>query len=214
MISKRIKEIASFLEDAKSFVDIGCDHAYLAIYAIKNLGILENLSTDISPNALEYAKNNVAKYHLEDKIKLSLGDGLDVIDKEYDSLVISGMGGILMRDILARNLDKLSNFKYLIFSPNTDAYILRKFLADNNYEIIDEKFIHDYKYYPIIKAKISSSKISYSELELKYGPIVLKNRPIDFIDYINKEYAYFTKIEADDDKIKENIKQLALILKK
>lgn len=214
MIKKRIKRIASYLEGLNNFLDVGADHAYLSIYAYQNLNIHNSTASDISVKALEQAKTNIKKYHLEKNIITILADGISFVDECFDALVISGMGGHLIKDILKKDEEKLKYFKYLILSPNNDIYVVRKFLASLGYEIIKEDFVFDYKYYPISVFKYSGKINSYTELELKYGPILLQERPEDFINYLNNQYDYFLNLGIEDPKIKENMQEISTIIKK
>ena len=67
---KRIETLASLVDKDAYVLDIGTDHAYLPIYLYKNNITKSIVGSDISKNALEYAKTNLVKYGLENKIKL------------------------------------------------------------------------------------------------------------------------------------------------
>jgi len=181
MFKKRIIHIGTLAKDFNSLVDIGTDHAYLPIYLALNYDYKHILATDINSGPLEAAKKNIAKYHLENIIELKLCDGLDQIEGKYDLLSICGMGGKLITNILEKGLNKIDNFSYLILSPNNNQHFVREFLAQNNYEIVDESNVFDYKYYEVIVAKKSLNKVDYSDLEIKYGPILLKKKNDLFI---------------------------------
>ena len=57
----RIEAIASLVDNDALVVDIGTDHAYLPIYLYEN-DITKNIvASDISSNALLFAKNNLEK---------------------------------------------------------------------------------------------------------------------------------------------------------
>ena len=61
MISLKLKAIAFFIDKNDRVVDVGCDHAYLDIYLVKN-GLCKNIiASDINENALNIAKNNIQK---------------------------------------------------------------------------------------------------------------------------------------------------------
>ena len=68
------------------------------------------------------------------------------------------------------------------------------------------------KYYEIIVYERSSDKVNYSSLELNYGPILLKEKPQQFINKINHELAMLQSIDYQTETIKNKIKELENIL--
>ena len=99
-LSKRLKSLAALVSPDDIVADIGCDHAYVPIYMAKK-GATHILATDIHENALNVAKENIQKNHLENTIETLLSDGLDKVDtKNYDTLVLAGMGASTILSIL------------------------------------------------------------------------------------------------------------------
>jgi len=182
-ISKRLNTIASFIKNKSNVVDIGCDHAYLDIYLIKNKNC-KCIACDINENALNNAKKNIKNYDLIDKIDNKLTDGINGINiKKTDTIVISGMGTNTIIHILSNK--KLSN--NIIISSNNDIEKLRLFMMSINYYIFNEKFILDNnKPYIIINFKKDNKK--YSKFEYKFGPICLKDK--EYLDYCIKKIKY------------------------
>ena len=190
-ISLRLKAIAKYTEGFNSLADIACDHGYLGIYATKEYGLKEVLLTDINPMPLASAVANCQKNNLTDIITCRLGNGLAPLEKDYDVISISGIGGILLKEILANDLVRIKNAKRLILCPNTDLYEVRKFLADNMFTIEIEEIVYDYKYYQIIVCKYIGQPISYTELELKYGPKLLNDKSSLFIQYYSEQLKFY-----------------------
>ena len=185
-ISKRLKAIAKYTDGFTSLADIACDHGYLGIYAVENYGLKNVLLTDINPMPLASAVSNTKKKNLQDIISCKLGDGLAPLDKDYEVITISGIGGILLKDIMSKDIVKCQNAKRMVLCPNTDLYEVRKFLHENNFEITHEEIIYDYKYYEIIVCSYVGKKIDYTEIELKYGPKLLINQTIVFKNYYHE----------------------------
>ena len=151
-ISKRLELIASYADDDSYIIDVGCDHAYLSIYLANTKRNIKILATDIKEGPLKSAKDNISKYGLENIIKLELKDGITNLDKDIDEVIISGMGGILITNILKKK--ELNNVKTLIISPNNDFELVRKHLNKIGYYIEKEQIVIDNKIsYLIIKAK-------------------------------------------------------------
>ena len=192
-LSLRLKTIAKYTDGYESLADIACDHGYLGIYAAKTYGIKDVLLTDINPMPLASAQNNCKSANLEDVIRCKLGDGLAPLDRDYEVISISGIGGLLLKEILFKDLEKAKTAKRLILCPNTDLYEVRKFLAENGFIIEAEEIILEHKYYEIIVSKFIGSNPDYSELELKYGPFLLKEKCSFFQNYYNEQLKLFEK---------------------
>lgn len=170
MISKRLLAIASLIEDDDIVVDIGCDHAYLDIYLIKNNLCKSTIAADVAEGALNQAKINIKRYGLENKIKTILSDGLKNIDDEFNTIVISGMGTNTILDIL--NEPKSKTAKKIIVQSNNNLEILRKEMRNRKYKIVEELVVYENnKYYTIIKYIVGGQLLKNSELIIgKFNP--------------------------------------------
>ncbi|MGB5824657.1 MAG: class I SAM-dependent methyltransferase, partial [Proteocatella sp.] len=107
MIDNRLKTIAEMVTRKGTLLDVGTDHGYLPIYLIKN-DILENaIASDVSKGSLAKAIEEVKKEKLTDKIQTRLGSGLRVIktEDEIDTIVLAGMGGILISQLIDEKLE-------------------------------------------------------------------------------------------------------------
>ena len=78
MLSLRLKKIVSLLDSQDKVVDIGCDHGYLGIYAIREKLVKSIILTDIKESALSMARKNVKNSNLD--IPLIVSDGLNNIN--------------------------------------------------------------------------------------------------------------------------------------
>jgi len=191
-LSKRLQAIYDEVEKGSILLDIGCDHAYLAIQLFKNDVIKSAYLTDIHENALNIAKTNVFKYKFADKVKFYLGDGLiPVIENDYNTLTISGMGGANIISILSSSIDKLKNVKRIVLQPNNCYYELKKFLYKIGYHIIKEKYVEECEIvYNIITFEKGRKNIGSSKLFL--GINVEKNK--DYINFLKREISRRKKI--------------------
>lgn len=192
----RIKALASLVDKDSKLIDIGTDHALLPIYLYEN-EITKNVTgSDISSNALEFAKVNLEKHKLSDKIKLIVSDGFDNLDDEYDTAVISGMG----TDTIKKILDRENLPKKLIISSHKNVDKLRLFMNKKGYKITKEIIIKDNNiYYDIIKYEkgkeilsnydILVGKSNDSEYKLyvldKYKKIYAKSKNNKYLEYMN-----------------------------
>jgi len=176
----RLDYIASLAEGLDSVVDCGCDHAYTLINCINKYGVKKGLGLDINEGPLEAAKKNVLDSNLNDKIELKLSDGLIKYEGGYEGLIISGMGGSLIEEILDFDPDMTRTFKRIILSPHNDTFKVRFWLINNNFKIVDENMIEDGGHiYEVIVATNEPLDRKYDYYDLRFGPIMrVKKGPL------------------------------------
>ena len=154
-LSDRLGAAAGMVTPGYRLCDVGCDHAHIPI-ALLGAGIIPGaLGMDVIPGPLEKARENLDLYG-EDRVQLRMSDGLDAYRPgEADSLMITGMGGKIIRDILLREPDKTLDFQEMILQPQSDQWLVRKALRRLGAGIDREVLIlEDGKYYPVIHAVI------------------------------------------------------------
>jgi len=179
-LSKRLQLVASFVPDNSYVIDVGCDHALLDIYLCQTKKNIKIIASDINEKPLQMAKENIKKNNLTGRIKVILNDGINNLDKNVDTIVISGMGGILISDIL-NNKDNLENIKNIIISPNNDFQIVRKTIKRLGFAIKKEKLLTEKKItYLVIKAIKGKSK----KINTFFG--TLNNQDLETIYYYTK----------------------------
>ena len=185
-LNKRLECVASLVENNKSVIDIGCDHAFLSIYIASTKNPKKVIASDNKEGPLVHAKENIVKFKIEDKVKIKLGDGVDPIEDDIDTIIISGMGGLNIVGILKYKTDKLRKIDTIILSPNTDSAFVRKEICKLGYYIDEEKLIKDGKIiYPVIRFK--KGKKHYKRIEYILGPVLMSKKERLFIEYLTKE---------------------------
>lgn len=154
-LSNRLQAIADLVTKSSAVADIGTDHGYIPIYLIKNNIAEKVIAADISDGSLNKARELVSKYDLKDCIECRLGNGLDVLSPgEADTIIIAGMGGKLISQILKDQIQIAKSAESLILQPMNGQGELRKWLILNGFEIIDEDLVKEgNKFYEIIKAE-------------------------------------------------------------
>jgi tRNA (adenine22-N1)-methyltransferase len=191
-ISSRLKCVASMVDKCNSIADVGTDHGYLPIYLIKNGICTTAIASDIKKGPLNKAKINIKKYNMEEKIQCRLGAGLNTIkENEVDSAVISGMGGNLISDIIDNDIEIFKSLKYAVLQPVQNPEILRKYLYDKGFNIIDEELcIDENKYYEIIKVEYNNNVVIKDDIYYEISEkLIKKKHPLirQYIGYkINK----------------------------
>ncbi|MBR4868463.1 MAG: SAM-dependent methyltransferase [Clostridia bacterium] len=153
-LDNRLQLVADMIDQNSVVADIGTDHAYLPVYLVEAGIIPSAIAADLRPGPLEHAKTTVEAARLQEKILLRLSDGLDGFQPyEADCVVMAGMGGILITQLIKRAEWLRDTTKTLVLQPMTDASLLRTFLAENGFAIVNERATSDKKYcYTVIKA--------------------------------------------------------------
>ena len=188
LINKRLKEVSELIPNNNSFIDIGCDHAMLDIYLATNKekNFKKIVASDKNEGPLKQASKNIKQKHLQDKIELRLGSGLDVYTPDINTVVISGMGGRNMIGIFKNNMDKLKAIDCIVLSPNNYQSDVKKFLTKTGFIIDEEVLVKENKFiYQIIR--FIKGKKRYTKKEYFFGPKLLTKKDKLFYEYYNRE---------------------------
>lgn len=223
-LSNRLKFVANHINKCESIVDIGTDHGYIPIYAVKNGICKRAIATDINKGPVEKAKLNISIEGESEKIKVRLGSGLEpVLAGEVDGVIIAGMGGNLIRDILEKDKKKIAKFKFIILQPAQNPEVLREYLYKNDYQIISEDLCFDDGiYYELFKVKENKDVKSIVEpifYEISQS-LINENHPLikEYLIYKEEKYKkILSLIKEDTDsakKRKNEIKEKLIYIEK
>lgn len=202
-LSKRLAWIVKKIDKANVIMDVGTDHGYIPIYLVKNNIAQRVIASDINKEPLKKAKINASLESVIDKIDLRLGGGLCPLKKkEAEVVLIAGMGGNLIRDILENDINKVKDLKYLLLQPAQNPEILREYLYKNDYEILDEDIcLDENKYYEIFKVRYKREEhVQLDNIFYEISPFMLNKKIPLLKSYIE------TKIQKNK-KIMEFIKE-------
>ena len=181
-INNRLKTIGDLVPLSSYPLDIGCDHALLSIYLVKEKGFSKTVASDNKSGPIKKAKENVNFYKVSDKVKLVNAEGLDSYTKGIDTITISGMGGLNINKILDDNKEYLKNIDTLILSPNNYSLAVKRKLIKFGYHIEDEVLVKEKNIiYEILVFKKGRKYYPYKKLFL--GPILMTKK-----DNLTKEY--------------------------
>ncbi len=149
----RLQAVADFVPQKAKLADIGTDHASLPVYLVQKGTVPFAIAADVNKGPLEHAAKAVEEAGLKTQITLRLSNGLDEIkETEADCIVMAGMGGILISQLIEKAPWLKQRGKTLILQPMTDAPLLREFLAKEGYEILAEKgVVHKTHAYTVMK---------------------------------------------------------------
>lgn len=174
-LSKRLQAVADLISLDMSVADVGTDHGYIPIYLIKTGKSPKAIAMDINEGPLLRAKAHIESYHLY--IETRLSDGVHALQPgEVDCVVIAGMGGALTIKILEEGKTVFRALKEFVLQPQSELWKVREYLMNHGYQIIQEVMIlEDGKFYPMMKV-INRDSEEYNNVELHYGPLLLKQK--------------------------------------
>ncbi|MGN1194822.1 MAG: class I SAM-dependent methyltransferase [Acutalibacteraceae bacterium] len=188
-LDKRLSCVASLVKKCECVIDVGTDHAYLPSFAVQK-GICDTaLACDVKTGPLENAKETVKSFGLENKIKTVLSDGLDSVKPRKNCcVVLAGMGGILISELLQRAKWLSDESVQIVLQPMSHAEYVRKFLYENGFEITEEKTADDGKHcYLALSAVYTGEKTDYTNAQLYYGKLFEIQDGTAYI-YLKRQY--------------------------
>ena len=180
-LDPRLSMIADLVGRCACCADIGCDHGRLGAFLLQSGQCRRVQLTDISEPSLDKARRLIHGLGLTDRVRFSVGDGLAALEGTPDTVVIAGMGGATIADILSEGGDRLGGAR-LVLQPNVAAPRLRQALCRLGYAVTDERVARDgRRCYVVLRAE--PGKADYSLEQLIVGPVLLERMPEELAPY-------------------------------
>ena len=196
-LTDRLLKIASLVSKGKTIADIGTDHGYIPVYLLNKGTIPFAILADVNKGPLENARKEVKYNNLTDKTDLRLGSGIEVLKKgEVDEIIIAGMGGILISELLEANKEVAHSVDKLILQPMQAQEELRKYLLGNGYEIVNEVLVkEDFRIYEIIETKYTGKNtILEDEIYFEVSKKLIENNDPLLKEFIDKKIYKYNSI--------------------
>lgn len=160
--------------------DVGSDHGKLMIALFNDGRIPKGYAIENKRGPYSRLVSALKEAHIEEKIIPLFSDGISELPPSVETIVLAGLGGETIINILSSHLEKLKNVNNIIVDAHTSTPKLRKHISDLGFVIADEKIIkEDNIYYEIIKFK-RGMLASYSNAEIEFGPILLNEKSATF----------------------------------
>lgn len=192
-LTPRLLMIEGLISSGRKVADIGCDHGYLSIALAESGREKSIIAADLREGPLRAAAANIERFCCADKVALRLSDGFGSIEKgETDAAVISGMGGMLIIEILEGGADLMDEGYELVLSPQSDIPAVREWLTGHGFSITDEAAAYDEgKYYIAIKAVLTGAGDAEKKDEafFQFGEVLMRKKDPVFREYLLKERA-------------------------
>ena len=189
-IRPRLQKIVTMTPICDSVADIGTDHGYALISLLKENRIKSGIASDNKKKPLEKARRNATAEGVMDSITFRRGNGLETLTPgEVNGVIIAGMGGQLIKEILEGSLEIVKSLDFVLLQPAQNPEVLREYLYTGPYKVIDEDVIkEDRRFYEYMLMRFDDGEIKedYENISFRVGDILpKKNHPLihEFIDY-------------------------------
>lgn len=173
-LSERMKMVAGLVAPCRTLADVGCDHGYLSIWLLRHAVCEKAIAMDLREGPLLHAEENRRFFHMEERMELRRSDGLEKLSpQEAEAIVLAGMGGKLVRDILERGAACVGAASQLVLQPQSELPEVRKYLHRNGFRIAAEAMcFEDGKYYTAMRAE-PGTEPPYTEEEYLAGKCLI-----------------------------------------
>lgn len=192
MKSKRLSAIASFIEQGDVVADIGSDHGLLPLWLVKH-GHKYVFANENKKDSFARLENALKTNPGGNLVEASFSSGIEALPENVNTVVIAGMGGQLIIDILGAHSDKLENVERLILAPQGNEGEVRKMISFLGYQIYDEEVVEENgKFYEIIVAH--NVPCAVCGVEVLFGPQNLRKKTATFVAKWAAEYTKNEKL--------------------
>jgi tRNA (adenine22-N1)-methyltransferase len=185
MLDTRLQAILQLIQPCGILADVGTDHAYIPYEALKTGLCTFAYAADIKAGPLKHAQATFGGTALEDKVRLIVCDGIQSIPDPLDAVVIAGMGAETALPIIQNDIERFKEIPQIIIQVNRDVARVRKTMNKLGFSIVDETISFLRHYYVAIKFQYDASFCEYSDIQLKYGPVLLQKREPILLDYLH-----------------------------
>ena len=187
-LSKRLKIIHDMVPNSV-VADIGSDHGKLMIALVQSGKVKKGFAVENKEGPCERLRSNLIRYHVNDVITPLFSDGIKDITRDVSTIVIAGMGGQTIVNILKAHPEKLVSVQTIIIDAHTAVPFARKEICQMGFAIADEKIVkEDDIFYEVIKF-IKAEKAIISDEDLEFGPILRQEKSATFKEkYQNRIY--------------------------
>ena len=178
----RLALLASLVPTGAALADVGTDHGYIPVYLRQHGAIGRTVASDIAHEPLEHARRTAEEYGV-DGIDFRLCAGLSAIaPEECDTVLIAGMGGETIRDILAAAPWTRDGQHTLLLQPQTKVEELRLWLCENGYAVTRERLVRDKGKLYVVMTVTAGERFTPDEEQL-YGGLALEREAL-YGDYL------------------------------
>ena len=191
-LSRRLEKLVEMTPKTECIADIGTDHGYVPMALLEYKKATKVIATDINRKPLEKAISLADSYNLTGKIDFRLGPGLTVLKKnEAQGVIIAGMGGELIKDMIEISLDIVKELDFLILQPAQNPEVIRQYLYDKNFTILAEDLVKedDGRFYEYFRVVYDGEIMGFSHdpIDFILSPLLLRRHHPLMREYITEK---------------------------
>jgi tRNA (adenine22-N1)-methyltransferase len=198
LLSKRLKFISQLISTPTVVWDIGCDHGLLGLGFRSNRDVLEIHLVDQSIDVIKKLKSNIDSDIPKPKVFVHFkkGQEIKINQKIKNSLIIAGMGGKEILDILKYVLPQLKQEDEIIISPHRNFLLLREYLSQSSYRLVCESVVSDSgHFYQVLKLSLMPD---YNQVSI-YGDTLWQSREgLLYRDYLIQHFQHHRDVVSND----------------
>ncbi|MBO4653898.1 MAG: SAM-dependent methyltransferase [Lachnospiraceae bacterium] len=212
-LSDRLRMVAGMVPSCEAVADVGCDHAYLSVWLLREGRTKYAYACDVRKGPLAKAEETIRFFHMQERAETVLCDGLaGLAPGAAQVIVMAGMGGELTNRILTEGSDRAVAAETLVLQPQSDWDLVRRRVYALGFVITDEQCLYeDGKYYLCMRAdrgdvaKRNAADIAcccgdpadaagadeqeYTDAEYRYGRILPRKKDMTYLAWLTEECA-------------------------
>ncbi|MBR3247549.1 MAG: SAM-dependent methyltransferase [Clostridiales bacterium] len=161
-------------------IDVGSDHGYIAVRCLEEEIASSVICTEIHRGPAQRSEDALVEAGFEDRSEVYVTDGLKGVPlMNGDIVVIAGMGGLNIIDIISRALKDngyhiLENVTFVL-QPQKSNEIVRNYLAKTGFVFEDESICYDRDiFYNCLRVVFKGICTALTDEEACYGPVLLR----------------------------------------
>ena len=182
----RLQTVADMVRTGSRVADIGTDHALLPVHLIKSGRVPFAIASDVKEGPAAAAAHTVKEAGVTALVSVRVGDGLATVQPhEVDDVVVAGMGGETIVQILAAAPWICDARLQFVLQPMSKPEKLREFLYQNGFSILEERVVEDAEHlYSVMLAAFTNDVFDFDDADCLIGKI--PHTPLGEI-YIQKQ---------------------------
>ena len=145
-MSHRLEKVLAACGKCRCIADIGTDHGLLPVCAVIDGRAEKAVACDLRKGPLEKCRVNIERLGVKGSVSVRQAYGLDALEPgEADAIVIAGMGGMLICEIVSKALsdNKLLPGLRLVLCPNTHDEFVRRMVYSGCFSHVKESAVRD-----------------------------------------------------------------------
>ena len=140
-----------------------------------------------------------------------LQSGIIDLPKDVSSIVIAGMGFNMIQDIILNDLDIAKSVDQIVIQSNNLIPELRNFFNENNFLVLDERFIVESgKSYTMFSIQYSIKPIE--NIPLYYSERLIKENNLEYINHLIERHEALKQLKEFNTQYQKEFSVLSEIL--